>query len=248
MQIIVTSHSPVILDSVPPDARIFLERTSDNVIVKPAYKDIIQKSLYGQSTEKLSLLCEDDMGEHFVLGILDYLNPKLNIVHDDIKVGRDTGKDEFPQHIQALGKFNRLSEFIFVLDGDARDIEHKLKAAGMQFGVDINPIYLPGDGIPESWAWKNLYDNYQEYATLFGLTPQDLLTRINQNNQLFDNASDRETIKSKNKFHSLCEQLKRKNTEIIRSISRHEVEKQSGDTKIFSDDLESQIRNWQSRK
>ena len=32
LQIIVTSHSPVILDSVPPEARIFLERTSDNVI------------------------------------------------------------------------------------------------------------------------------------------------------------------------------------------------------------------------
>lgn len=248
LQIIVTSHSPVILDSVPPDARVFLERTLDNVVEKPAYKDIIQKALYGQSTEKLSLLCEDDMGEHFVLGLLDYLNPKLNIVHDDIKVGRDTGKEEFPQHIHALGKFNRLNEFIFVLDGDAREMEPKLKAAGAQYGVEIRPLFLPGDNIPESWAWQVISAGYNEYATLFGISTQDLQQRIIQTNQLYDNASDKATAKSKNKFHSLCEQLKRNKTEIIRTVSRKEIEKQSGDIKVFADELEHQIRTWQSRK
>lgn len=241
LQIIVTSHSPVILDSVPPDARVFLERTENNVIEKPAYKDIIQKALYGQSTEKLSLLCEDEMGEHFILGILDYLNPKLNIVHDDIKVGRDTGKEEFPNHIHALGKFNKLSEFIFVLDGDAREMETKLKAAGIKCGMELTPLFLPGNEIPESWGWKVLSDNVEDYAHLFGVSSHDLNQRIMQSNLLYDNATDKDTIKNKNKFHALCEHLRREKTEIIRAISRKEVEKQVGDMKIFADEMELQI-------
>jgi predicted ATPase len=250
LQIIVTSHSPVILDSVPPEARIFLERTIDNVIEKPAYKDIIQKALYGQSTEKLSLLCEDEIGENFVLGVLDYINPKLNLVHDDVIVGRDTGKEEFPSHITALGKFGKLNEFIFVLDGDAKDIDGKLKyaASKSQPGALINPLYLPGVDIPETWAWNVIKEQVPTYASLFGISEQDLNQKLIQQDQLFDNAADKPTSISKNKFFSFCEQLKRKPSDIIRIISREESRKQLGEIKTFSDELEIQIRNWQSRK
>lgn len=250
LQIIVTSHSPVILDSVPPEARVFLERTFDNVIEKPAYKDIIQKALYGQSTEKLSLLCEDETGEYFVLGVLDYINPKLNLVHDDLIVGRDTGKEEFPAHITALGKFGRLNEFIFVLDGDAKGMDEKMKAAAakVQAGAQVNPLYLPGKDIPETWAWRIIKEKTEKYAGLFGVSKIDLIQKIIQQDQLFDNAADKPTNISKNKFFSFCEQLKRNTRDIIRIISREETMAQSGEIKIFADDLEQQIRNWQSRK
>ncbi len=47
-QIILTSHSPVVLDSVPPNGRIFLERTKvTRVEVRPLYRDIVQNALYG---------------------------------------------------------------------------------------------------------------------------------------------------------------------------------------------------------
>jgi predicted ATP-dependent endonuclease of OLD family len=51
LQVIVASHSPVVLDSVPPHARIFLERdeTAGEVRRAPLYRDILQKALYGQS-------------------------------------------------------------------------------------------------------------------------------------------------------------------------------------------------------
>ena len=42
LQIIVTSHSPVVLNSVPVDGRIFLERTEDGrVVLIPPHRDII---------------------------------------------------------------------------------------------------------------------------------------------------------------------------------------------------------------
>lgn len=249
LQIIVTSHSPVILDSVPLEARIFLERTEDNVVEKPAYKDIIQKALYGQSLEKLSLLCEDEMGEYFVLGILDYLNPRLNLVPDDIVVGRDTGKDEFPAHITALGKFGKLSEFVFILDGDAYlSADAKMKEAAGKFNFTLQPLYLPGKTTPEAWAWQVLTENTAEYANKLGIDERQLVQIMQHQNQLYDNAADRPTNIIKNKYYTFCEKLKRDTNEIIRLLSREEVEKQTGDVKIFADELEMQIRNWQSRK
>ena len=65
LQVIVASHSPVVLDSVPPEARMFLERDDATGQVRRArlYRDIFQKALYGQSMDRLSILCEDAVAE-----------------------------------------------------------------------------------------------------------------------------------------------------------------------------------------
>jgi alanine-glyoxylate transaminase/serine-glyoxylate transaminase/serine-pyruvate transaminase len=56
---VVTTHSPVVLDTVPMEARVFLERSADNVVRREPYRDIIQRALYGRSQNSLSILCED---------------------------------------------------------------------------------------------------------------------------------------------------------------------------------------------
>ena len=123
LQVVVTTHSPVVLDSVPPEGRIFLERDAAtlNVTRRPAWRDIFQKALYGQSADRLSILCEDEVAEGVILGVLDVLNYRNGTRHDDFVVGRDTGSDEFRGHVHAFGKFGRLAGFVFVLDGDAED-------------------------------------------------------------------------------------------------------------------------------
>jgi predicted ATPase len=246
LQIIVTSHSPVVLECVPVEARIFLERTEDNVILKPAYKDIFQKAFYGQSLEKVSILCEDDVGEAFLLGVLDELNPKLGLTPDDLKVGRDTGKDSFAEHIRAIAKFNQLDNFIFVLDGDAKDLENDLKATAKKFGSAITPLFLPGI-VPEEWAWKIILENITLYANLFGMQPADLQREWSNQEKLFSNATDKPTNKIKNKFYAFCEKLKRKNTDVIRIIARTETQKESVEIKIFVDAFELLLRKWQAR-
>ena len=78
LQIIVTSHSPVVLDSVPPNGRIFLERDEQGrVSVGQPYRDLVQNALYGRASDALNLLCEDEVGESILRGILDYLQPRL---------------------------------------------------------------------------------------------------------------------------------------------------------------------------
>ncbi|MBI4649560.1 MAG: AAA family ATPase [Bacteroidia bacterium] len=247
LQIIVSTHSPVILECVPVEARIFLERTSDNVIIKPVYKDIIQKAFYGQSVEKLNILCEDDIGEAFILGVLDVLNPVLCLIPDDIKVGHDTGKDEFVNHIVALSKFQQLDNFIFILDGDAHPKENELISKAKELGSPIKPLFLPGD-VPEFWAWTTLNNYSVDYAGILGITQTDLLRTMQRLDQLFNNAADRPAQIMKNKFITFCENLKMSNTELMRKIARLEAQRQSTEIKSFMQNFELLIRNWQSRK
>ncbi|MEQ1744791.1 MAG: ATP-binding protein [Saprospiraceae bacterium] len=66
--------------------------------------------------------------------------------------------------------------------------------------------------------------------------------------QTFDNATDKKTNIAKNKFHSFCETVRFDSLGLIRQIAREEAKRQTGVVKKFVDDLETQIRNWQSRK
>ena len=95
LQIIVTSHSPVVLESVPSNGRIFLDRDelSGEVVVRPAYRDLIQNALYGRSNEELRLLCEDEIAEGILEGVFDVLVPEEGISMESVRIGRDTGAD-----------------------------------------------------------------------------------------------------------------------------------------------------------
>ncbi|MGI9212000.1 MAG: ATP-dependent nuclease [Methylococcaceae bacterium] len=191
LQIIVTSHSSVILESIPPEGRIFLERIADNVTVQPPYRDIFQRAFYGRSQDQLSVLCEDAVAEALIRGVLDRINPDLQLTHDSITVGRDTGKDQFAQHVEALGKFNLLDEFIFVLDGDAKSVEGQIILAASKFNRVIKPLYLPGDVPPEEWIYKALEHNMMLYSER--LSAPNLGSVLQQLRQQFDGAADKPT-------------------------------------------------------
>ena len=61
LQIIVTTHSAVVLDAVPANGRIFLDRDAGGrVTVQQAHVDVVQDALYGRSRDVLNLLCEDE--------------------------------------------------------------------------------------------------------------------------------------------------------------------------------------------
>ena len=224
LQIIVTSHSPVVLDSVPPNGRIFLERGEDGqVTLSPPYRDIIQNALYGRAHDTLNLLCEDDTAEGILNGILDKLIPSERIRRESIRVGRNAGADEFPMHAAAFRKFRLLENFVFVLDGDQRpsDVSRRIRESGGNTPVTI--LYLPSDQAPEVWVWRRLQQRPEVFAADLGIDSATLGQNIRSLDSLYSPAQDSDSAIAKEKLYNLAEAQDRTVPEICRLIARIEA-------------------------
>ena len=245
LQIIVTSHSPVVLDSVPLNGRIFLDRddASGEVVVRPAYRDLIQNTLYGRSSEMLKLLCEDEIAEGILEGIFDFLLPKEGMNREAIRIGRDTGASQFPMHAETLRKFGQIQNTVFVLDGDQRDGEIALKIQDAAKST-VSILFLPGSGAPESWVWDRLkYIPDAEIGRL-GNTRAGLSNLMNQLDAIYSSASDSPSEIAKNKFRSLSENLRREASEICRIVTHLEMDQRESDIRPFADELQGILRQW----
>ena len=226
LQIVVASHSPVVLDSVPPEARIFLDRDDETGQVRraPAYRDIFQKALYGTSQDQLCILCEDAVAEGVIRGVFDVLNVELGLLHGDVVIGRDTGRDEFSGHVRTLAKFNKLSGFILVLDGDSRALEERLQAVAERHGRAVQLLFLPGDGPPEQWLWERVRTRPDEYAARLGLTGADMQKTMKDLERLFDGSVRQQDV-AKVSITALADRLERTVPEVARIVGQREAEK-----------------------
>lgn len=248
LQIIVTSHSPVVLDSVPPYARIFLERDTDGrVSVQRPYRDVIQDALYGRSSDKLNLLCEDDTAEAVLRGILDEIIPRLRIRGDAIRIGRNTVAEEFPTHAAAFKKFGQITNFIFVLDGDKQNsnlIEDIQRAAGTAVPV----FFLPGNYAPEFWIWKCLRERTGEASKELKINSADLSEQINRQDAVYNFASDTPSQIAKSKLRSLSEAINQTTPDICRVVAQLEAERLDSDLQPLKVSIETAISQWRSER
>ena len=248
LQIIVTSHSPVVLDSVPLNGKIFLDRddVSGEVVVRPAYRDLIQNALYGRSNEALKLLCEDETAESILKGVLDYLLPQERIKWDAVHIGRDTGASEFPQHAQALRKFGQIQDTVFILDGDQRsgEIEGKIQEAAGPDG-NISILFLPGNETPESWIW-NMLKNIRSDVVIerLGIERSALTNIMSQLDSTYALASEPPSEIMKSKFRSLSEGIRRDTSDICRIVARMEADQKDSDIQPLVNDLRGILRQW----
>ena len=245
LQIIVASHSPVILDSVPPEGRKFLDRDerTTEVQLMPAYRDIFQKALYGQSRDQLSILCEDEVAEGVLLGVLDVLQPRLGLRHEDFVIGRNTGRDEFPSHVRTLGKFGKLNDFVVVLDGDSRHMETSIKRIAEGYGHSVQPIFLPGTTPPEDWIWEILQSKVQDYAVLLGLASLDMERQMREIARMLEGAVQRRHPAKAN-LEAFASEIGRSPSEIGRIVGRHETERHGEGVAELLVQLEEQINAW----
>ena len=228
---------------MPPEGRIFLDRddASGEVRLAPVYRDIFQKALYGQSRDQLSILCEDAVAEGVIRGALDVLNIELGLRPEDVVIGRNTGRDEFPGHVRALGKFGKLRDFIVVLDGDSRDLEGRIKAIAEEYGHSVQPLFLPGADPPEQWLWRRLRENPDDYADRLGARAPDLESAMSELARLAEGAVKRRDA-ARTALGSLAAMLHREVPEIARVVGRREAEKNS--MAEFLIGLREQIGMW----
>ncbi len=247
LQIIVTTHSPVVLDSVPAHGRIFLDRDerTGKVTVSPPYRDVVQDALYGRSNEALNLLCEDETAEGLLRGVIDCLSIKQGISAETVRIGRDTGAEEFPAHAAAFRKFGQIENFVFVLDGDKRssDIEQKIKdrAEG-----NVTVVFLPGSESPEAWIWEKLDGHHEEYSDELGADRTRLTARMGQLNSLYDSASDSPSNIAKYKIRGLAEFSNRGVPDICRIVARREAGQEGSDIQLLVQGLEGVLLEWRS--
>ena len=245
LQIIVTSHSPVVLDAVPAHGRIFLDRDGDGkVSTRPPYRDIVQDALYGRSNDALNILCEDDAAEGILQGVFDYLAPRRRLARGSIRIGRDTGADEFPAHARAFAKFGQSQNFVFVLDGDRRESRARDKIRDA--AKDIPIFFLPGKDSPEIWIWGCLRESAEEFSAELGIAASDLAARLDRLDSFFDSAPDRPSEKTKHKLASLSEGVGWNPPDICRIVARLEAEDEGSDIQPLIEDLESELLKWRS--
>ena len=244
LQIVVTTHSPVILECVPPEGRIFLDRNEKDIVVQPPYSDIFQRAFYARTQGQLSILCEDTIAEALIFGIMDRLTSALNLIPGEIIVARNTSKkNQFAQNIDMLGKSKMLEEFIFVLDGDARNAEAGITKAANRYNCVVAPQYLPGKTPLEDWMYQILERNVDEYTQYLGAP--NLGKLLKNLRQLFENDSGHPTHIVKSRYTTLAELLQRTPEDIARIMGR--IESARDELKIFADGLAQAITDWRNR-
>lgn len=188
----------------------------------PLYRDIFQRALYGQSRDQLSILCEDDVAEGVIRGVLDVLNVELRLLHGDVVIDRNTGRDEFPGHVRTLAKFNKLSSFIFVLDGDSRALKDRLEAIAENARV----VFLPGDDPPEHWLWKTLHKRPDQYASPLGVTEANL-KKLMQDIDRQTEGGVQQRDAAKVTMAALAHELQRRIPEIARIVGHGEAQRKA---------------------
>ncbi len=247
LQIIVTSHSPVVIDSVPGNARIFLERDDrGNVEVRPPYRDIIQDALYGRSSDALNLLCEDEVAEGILYGVIDVLIHEQKIRSGSVRIGRDTGAQEFPGHAAAFKKFGLVGNFVFILDGDQRggDIAEKIREAAGSPQIPV--FFLPGDHAPEMWVWDCLKTKPDLWAPHLNMDRETLTRAMSRLDATYDSVSDHPSQIAKAKISNLAENLHQDAPDICRIVARFESEDRHSAIQPLVEDLKNILLQWRA--
>ena len=244
LQVIVTTHSQSVLDAVPEHGRIFLDRDqAGRVTVIPAYSDVVQSALYGRSRSVLNLLCEDDAAEGILRGLLDILLPREKINVESVRIGRDTGADEFPAHAAAFRKFGQIHNFVFVLDGDKRDTDVEGRIRG-QAGIDVPILFLPSSNAPEIWLWASMQKRREEVSKELGVGMSELAERMQRLDSVYDSASNTRSEIAKDKLRDLAEALEQPAARIGRLVARLEAGSPQSDLQPLVEGVHDALMSW----
>jgi predicted ATPase len=246
IQFIIATHSPAVLETVPAEARVFLERQDGAVNVRPPFRDIMQRALYGRPLDKLLVLCEDEVAEALIRGVLDVLGPALDWLQSNVEVGRDSGMTEFPAHVRTLAMLRQLDSTLFILDGDARELIGELqKAAGDQSHA-LQTLFLPGEVSPEQWIWDRLRSAPSEYEESLGLSSGRLRESVERIGGIYASAVDKPRNIAKNRLVSLSDELQIDMLTLARTVGRREG-KPGGELRPFANALQDKLSDWRSR-
>ena len=264
LQVIVTTHSPVVLNSVPEDGRIFLERnkTGEASVTPQPYRGLMQDMLDEGLDKKFRLLCEDDGAEGVLDGVFDNMASGMGVDRDLFDIAYGAGADQFSTCANVLKQVNPLQNFIFVLDGDQQNSGVKESIISVLAGNKTNRsekdkkqdwneyqarvMFLPGAGGPEDWVWDQIRARPGDFATDLGTDVPGLVTRIGSLDADQDSVSSKPSMSAKEKLYKLADILKRDVPNICRTVSRREMKRTKSDIRPLVRALKKAFQAWRS--
>jgi len=156
-QIICSTHSPVIIDAVPPKGRFYIDSSgSDTIIIPEISSQYVNGMLLGESSKELKIFVEDE----FVKAILqNTLSLETRKRIEIFPIGSD---DAIAMHIVSQLR-ERKKGFISFIDGDRKhrksqilkSIKANLTTVPPYSETELDEIlknrvnYLPGESSPE---------------------------------------------------------------------------------------------------
>ncbi len=155
-QIICSTHSSIVLNSLPPEARFFIQNQNSQTIITPQISaEFAFGKLAGQNTQELDVFVEDSVGKSILQNILPKnLRERVQIY--------DIGSDQAVLKQVAAHYREKKINFIAFLDGDKRNTHQSQIATvkkHLECRIDSDDVfcsiidkrlcYIPGNEWPE---------------------------------------------------------------------------------------------------
>ncbi len=158
-QVICTTHSPRIIESLPPEGRVFLELVGDTTKVIPGISAAYASGkLAGRPTGELQVLVEDNVSQRLIelslapeqrnrVSILPIGSAKAVMSHFGVKYreARDGEVCVFLDGDQRANEPDNIRQFLSLIERQ-QDRDQARQWAQQRL------YYLPGDIHPEAWA------------------------------------------------------------------------------------------------
>ncbi|WP_458367446.1 ATP-dependent nuclease [Burkholderia pseudomallei] len=163
MQIVCTTHSPTILESLPPEGRLYVESNESETVVVPAVSALFAAGkLSGVNGLELDIFVEDEVAAALVAASLPVSARKRVTIRP---IGSASA---VVRQMAARYKEKRIANVVAILDGDQNSrstVHNKVFASALEADPDVdsakawlekNLFFLPGDTWPERWIVQRL--------------------------------------------------------------------------------------------
>ncbi len=173
LQIVMSTHSPIVLDQLPEKARVYVERVghgSQHRVISEVTTAYAMGMLAQQGSHELCIYCEDRRAATLIQRWL----PKD--VRARVDIVPISGSSEVMKAIEWHYRLEKEGKAIAVLDGDVsekevsekeQEIKNRLSERGVSPEDDIARVrLLPGSAAPEKYICKKALDHVLKLAEM----------------------------------------------------------------------------------
>lgn len=208
LQVIISTHSETVIDSVPRCARVYIEREGEahRVVYEPTTRYAVGK-LQSKAKPELFVYCEDEAAEVLIASCLGTdLRRRVEI----IAIG---SKNEVPNAVKWHVNLKKHGKALALLDGDVQQKEMD------KFCQIIKAEYikkLPGESPPETYVVQHLANNpdsWQRLASVWRADKEEVKSTLDaalaagDPHEIIPSIGERLSLEQRDVWRTLCEVL-----------------------------------------